>query len=113
MDKIMPNCNKKFCCCIQTFDNFRREGTVTNQSTISQATIFNTETSPNIGLDHSILNSCSELVVLDINEDQILGLGENICCSICLEGYKAKEKVRRINLCHHCFHADCVDRWLR
>ncbi|KDO46573.1 hypothetical protein CISIN_1g035703mg [Citrus sinensis] len=34
-------------------------------------------------------------------------------CSICLCDYKPKDSVRCIPDCHHCFHADCVDEWLR
>ncbi|KAJ3122513.1 hypothetical protein HK098_002774 [Nowakowskiella sp. JEL0407] len=35
-----------------------------------------------------------------------------VSCSICLEGFKAKEEVRRLPKCSHIFHKDCVDSWL-
>ncbi|KAI3444416.1 hypothetical protein Pfo_001081 [Paulownia fortunei] len=112
-------------CCIQMVDNFtrERETAIDDQSTIARiwtlSTTFNTETSPSTGdatgIDDSRIKSCSELVVPDLNENGsiISGLSENYGCPICLEGYGAKEKVRRINLCQHCFHADCIDRWLQ
>ncbi|BBG96645.1 RING/U-box superfamily protein [Prunus dulcis] len=34
-------------------------------------------------------------------------------CSICLSEYKPRDQVRCIPDCHHCFHAECVDEWLR
>jgi hypothetical protein len=35
------------------------------------------------------------------------------CCWICLSEYNSKETVRCIPKCKHCFHADCIDEWLR
>lgn len=34
-------------------------------------------------------------------------------CSICLAEYEAKDVIRCVPECSHCFHADCVDAWLR
>lgn len=34
-------------------------------------------------------------------------------CSICLGEYAAGEVVRQMPDCKHCFHAGCVDEWLR
>ncbi|KAE8732272.1 putative RING/U-box superfamily protein [Hibiscus syriacus] len=34
-------------------------------------------------------------------------------CSICLDEYQAKEKLRTIPDCKHYFHADCIDEWLK
>lgn len=58
------------------------------------------------GLDESRMKSCSELIVAEMNES-----GAVVSCSICLEEYGAKEKVRQIKSCEHRFHADCVDHW--
>ncbi|QCD95519.1 putative RING-H2 finger protein ATL69 [Vigna unguiculata] len=34
-------------------------------------------------------------------------------CAICLCDYLPKDTVRCVPSCHHCFHADCVDAWLK
>ncbi|XP_008786940.1 putative RING-H2 finger protein ATL69 [Phoenix dactylifera] len=34
-------------------------------------------------------------------------------CPICLAEYEGEEALRRVPECGHCFHADCVDEWLR
>ncbi|XP_052180692.1 uncharacterized protein LOC127793929 [Diospyros lotus] len=34
-------------------------------------------------------------------------------CPICLTEYRPKETLRCLPECQHCFHADCVDEWLR
>ncbi|KAI3903925.1 hypothetical protein MKW92_047368 [Papaver armeniacum] len=34
-------------------------------------------------------------------------------CSICLSEYRPKETLKTLPLCNHCFHADCIDVWLR
>jgi len=34
-------------------------------------------------------------------------------CAICLCEYLPKDTVRCVPSCHHCFHADCVDAWLK
>ena len=34
-------------------------------------------------------------------------------CSICLAEYKAKETIRCMPDCNHCFHVTCIDQWLR
>ncbi|XP_073045393.1 uncharacterized protein [Primulina eburnea] len=33
-------------------------------------------------------------------------------CAICLEDY-LKERIECIILCQHCFHANCIEQWLR
>ncbi|CAA6675117.1 unnamed protein product [Spirodela intermedia] len=34
-------------------------------------------------------------------------------CPICLSEYRSGDSLRRIPDCEHCFHAACVDEWLR
>ncbi|KAJ8423623.1 hypothetical protein Cgig2_001690 [Carnegiea gigantea] len=34
-------------------------------------------------------------------------------CSICLADYEAKETIRCMPDCNHCFHVTCIDQWLR
>ncbi|KAG9454848.1 hypothetical protein H6P81_007752 [Aristolochia fimbriata] len=38
---------------------------------------------------------------------------ETSVCSICLGEYAEGEVLRRMPECKHCFHARCVDEWLR
>lgn len=33
-------------------------------------------------------------------------------CTICLVNYECDEEIRTLN-CKHCFHSNCVDRWLK
>lgn len=34
-------------------------------------------------------------------------------CAVCLESFKVGDKCRLLPNCQHCFHAPCVDVWLR
>ncbi|KAL7204762.1 hypothetical protein ACSBR2_017799 [Camellia fascicularis] len=38
---------------------------------------------------------------------------EGPCCCICLSEYKPKDAIRWVPECNHCFHAHCIDEWLR
>ncbi|KAM4068766.1 hypothetical protein ACB094_12G037100 [Castanea mollissima] len=50
----------------------------------------------------------------------IIVLGESWClpkpndntCPICLSEYQAKETLKSIPKCQHCFHIECIDEWL-
>ncbi|KAK4476344.1 hypothetical protein RD792_015493 [Penstemon davidsonii] len=55
-------------------------------------------------LDDSKIENCTEMALVDLSEISH--------CPICLEEYGNNEKVRRINLCHHCFHVECIHQWL-
>ncbi|KAM1042360.1 hypothetical protein ACFX13_032147 [Malus domestica] len=63
-----------------------------------------------MGLDDPIIDSYLKLV---LDESQRLPQRNDAVCSICLSDYKPKDQVRCIPDCHHCFHAECVDEWLR
>ncbi|KAG8390408.1 hypothetical protein BUALT_Bualt01G0080200 [Buddleja alternifolia] len=62
------------------------------------------------GLDGSTIESYPKTV---LGESCRLSKPENNTCSICLSEYMPKETLRSIPECQHCFHAECIDEWLR
>ncbi|KAH0782786.1 hypothetical protein KY290_002384 [Solanum tuberosum] len=56
-----------------------------------------------VGLDESTIQSYRKIVV-DKNESS---------CPICLAEYNAGEIAKCMPGCQHCFHIDCVDKWLK
>ncbi|GLJ12892.1 hypothetical protein SUGI_0199920 [Cryptomeria japonica] len=62
------------------------------------------------GLDESTIDSYPKVVYY---RRQQLPRSQDTCCSICLGEYKYKEVLRLLPDCKHCFHAGCVDAWLR
>jgi len=62
------------------------------------------------GLDQAIIDSYIT-VVLGASR-KVPGLNDG-SCPICLSNFKAKETLWCIPDCQHCFHADCIDKWLR
>ncbi|XWS57051.1 hypothetical protein CRYUN_Cryun09bG0138300 [Craigia yunnanensis] len=63
-----------------------------------------------LGLGGSIIESYPKIL---LGESRRLPKPNNGPCSICLSEYQAKDTIRCIPDCHHCFHVDCVDEWLR
>lgn len=63
-----------------------------------------------LGLDRPVIESYPRIV---LGESRRLPRPNNGPCSICLCDYEARDPVRCIPECNHCFHADCVDEWLR
>lgn len=64
-----------------------------------------------LGLDQSTIESYTKVV---LGESRRLPMGPNDgTCPICLSDYRAEEVVRCIPECQHCFHAGCIDEWLR
>ncbi|XP_021764306.1 putative RING-H2 finger protein ATL21A [Chenopodium quinoa] len=61
------------------------------------------------GLDQSIIESYPKVV---LGESRRLPKPDEKCCPICLGEYLAKDILRTIPDCRHCFHADCIDEWL-
>ncbi|KAK3194628.1 hypothetical protein Dsin_025938 [Dipteronia sinensis] len=63
-----------------------------------------------MGLDESTIESYQKVV---LGESKRLPGPNGSTCSICLSEYCSKETIRCIPECKHCFHADCIDEWLR
>lgn len=63
-----------------------------------------------MGLDQTTIESYQMLV---LGESRRLPGPNDTTCAICLSEYLTKETVRCIPECKHCFHAACVDEWLR
>ncbi|KAF3434229.1 hypothetical protein FNV43_RR25332 [Rhamnella rubrinervis] len=64
-----------------------------------------------MGLDGSVIESYPKMVVGE--SGRLPKPNDNGPCSICLSEYQPKDTVRCIPECNHCFHADCIDEWLR
>lgn len=64
-----------------------------------------------LGLDGTVVNTYPKIILGE--SMRMPGPNDYGPCSICLCDYKPKDSVRCIPDCHHCFHADCVDEWLR
>ncbi|XP_050386812.1 putative RING-H2 finger protein ATL21A [Argentina anserina] len=62
------------------------------------------------GLDQTTIESYQKLV---LGESRRLPRPNDTTCAICLSEYLTKDTVRCIPECKHCFHAECVDEWLR
>ncbi|XP_021682263.2 putative RING-H2 finger protein ATL21B [Hevea brasiliensis] len=62
------------------------------------------------GLDGPTMESYPKIV---LGESRRLPKPGDNTCSICLSEYNPKETLKSIPECHHCFHADCIDEWLR
>ncbi|XP_047323609.1 RING-H2 finger protein ATL20-like [Impatiens glandulifera] len=75
---------------------------------------FNSSVAPQptlvIGLDGPTIESFPKLV---LGESRRLPKPNDNICPICLSEYHPKETLRTLPDCTHCFHADCVDEWLR
>ncbi|KAJ1429494.1 Zinc finger, RING-type [Sesbania bispinosa] len=63
-----------------------------------------------VGLDESTIESYEKVV---LGESRRVPGPNGGCCWICLSEYNSKETIRCIPECNHCFHADCIDEWLR
>ncbi|KAF5729341.1 putative RING-H2 finger protein ATL69 [Tripterygium wilfordii] len=63
-----------------------------------------------VGLDRPIIESFPKTI---LGESRRLPRPNNGPCSICLSEYRAKDTVRCVPECNHCFHADCIDKWLK
>ncbi|KAF3432839.1 hypothetical protein FNV43_RR23941 [Rhamnella rubrinervis] len=63
-----------------------------------------------VGLDGPTIESYPKMV---LGESRRLPKPDDVTCSICLSEYRPKDTLKTIPHCRHCFHADCIDGWLR
>ncbi|XP_010266503.1 PREDICTED: putative RING-H2 finger protein ATL21A isoform X2 [Nelumbo nucifera] len=63
-----------------------------------------------MGLDGATIESYPKLV---LGESRRLPKPDDNSCPICLSEYRPNETLRSIPECKHCFHADCIDEWLK
>ncbi|KAJ0045331.1 hypothetical protein Pint_05626 [Pistacia integerrima] len=100
--------------CIRVKANASSRASVTEDDTISGSSYrIHNSVEPAVlvlGLDGSVVESYPKIV---LGESLRLPRPNNGPCSICLSEYLPKDLVRCIPDCHHCFHADCVDEWLK
>ena len=65
-----------------------------------------------VGLDQTTIESYTKVVLGE--SKRLPGHGDDdSVCPICLSDYDVKEAVRCIPECLHCFHAECIDEWLK
>ncbi|MCL7038146.1 hypothetical protein MKW94_028379 [Papaver nudicaule] len=63
-----------------------------------------------VGLDGTTIESYPKIT---LGESRRIPTPNDGTCSICLSEYCPKDTVRTIPDCKHCFHAECIDEWLR
>ncbi|XP_026440824.1 putative RING-H2 finger protein ATL21A [Papaver somniferum] len=81
-------------------DGILLQSTVTNQEVIIIRT----------GLDDATIKSYRRI---HLDEKLQLPNPTDTTCSICLSEYRPTESLKLIPPCNHCFHAKCIDPWLR
>lgn len=62
------------------------------------------------GLDGDTIESYPKVV---LGESRRLPKPDDVTCAICLSEFQPMETLKTIPDCDHCFHADCIDEWLR
>ncbi|KEH32994.1 putative transcription factor C2H2 family [Medicago truncatula] len=63
-----------------------------------------------MGLEKPMIESYPKMI---LGESRRLPKPNGGQCAICLTDYLPKETIRCVPDCQHCFHADCVDEWLK
>ncbi|XP_057531330.1 putative RING-H2 finger protein ATL21A [Amaranthus tricolor] len=79
-------------------------------STLQQITATDQPLDTTMGLDQATIDSYTKVVLGESR--RVPGLNDG-SCPICLSDFSAKETLRCIPDCKHCFHADCIDEWLK
>ncbi|KAL2478688.1 RING-H2 finger protein ATL22 [Forsythia ovata] len=62
------------------------------------------------GIDESTIESYKKITLV---ESRRIPGPNGITCAICLGDYGPKETVKIMPECEHCFHVECIDKWLR
>lgn len=98
-------------CCFTCFK--RRRGANISPQPATNAIIGSNESRMRMmmGLDESTIESFEKHVLGESR--RLPGVGPNDYCTICLSEYSSKDIIRCIPECSHCFHAHCIDEWLR
>jgi hypothetical protein len=63
-----------------------------------------------LGLEKPMIEAYPKMI---LGESRRLPKPNESPCAICLTDYLPKDTIRCVPDCQHCFHADCVDEWLR
>lgn len=93
------------------FSDRRRDHSRVNAAQQSAASLeAPQEPAAMMGLDESTIESYTKVVLGESR--RVPGLNDSTC-PICLSDYCTKETLRCIPDCGHCFHAECIDEWLR
>jgi hypothetical protein len=50
--------------------------------------------------------------LVESNSQRLVLKRNDIVCAVCLQCFMQGERVRKLN-CGHCFHMECIDRWLK
>ncbi|XP_030447715.1 putative RING-H2 finger protein ATL69 [Syzygium oleosum] len=79
---------------------------------VADSTPHAAETMVAVGMDGAAVETYYPKLVLGESK-RLPKHNEGGHCSICLAEYEAKDVIRCVPECSHCFHADCVDAWLR
>ncbi|KAJ7949401.1 putative Ring finger protein [Quillaja saponaria] len=107
--------------CVKVNANGRRSSSGSSYSDGGGSDIEGTNNRPNtnnsaepinqvMGLNKPIIESYLKII---LGESGRLPRPNKGPCSICLSDYLPNDTIRCIPECHHCFHAECVDEWLR
>lgn len=63
-----------------------------------------------VGLEKPMIEAYPKMV---LGESRRLPKPNEGPCAICLSEYLPKDTIRCVLDCNHCFHAECVDEWLK
>lgn len=93
--------------------NRSRSSSAQNATTSSSHSRNSPPSSQPQGLDAATINSIPIIsyhrTSTGLNSSETIELSE---CSICLGVFEEGEKVKVLQSCCHCYHCECVDKWL-